>query len=147
MEYHDGVAKPAADFRSMRIQSHRAATFAVASELLKRGYTVEVSSSGTHADLTVVSPNGIHFSVIVSGLHRANPWWLVFAPETENSFRVLAFVPPGDANRFFVMTEKEAIKEHHTQRLRLGRSLEYKFHGFNFGVAFAFENKWESLPG
>jgi hypothetical protein len=86
-----------------------AAQFAVASELCKRDYQVALTM-GNHpkADLMAISPEGVAFTVDVKGLRSKNTWFVRRKPKTENLFYVLACVPPGEPNQFFVMSQATA---------------------------------------
>jgi hypothetical protein len=88
-----------------------AAQFAVASELCKRDYQVALTM-GNHpsADLMAISSEGIAFTVDVKGLRSKNTWFVRRKPKTENLFYVLACVPPGKPNQFFVMSQVTADK-------------------------------------
>lgn len=89
--------------------SQWAAQFAVASELCKRGYQVALTM-GNHPkhDLMAISPQGVSFTVDVKGLRSKNAWFVRRKPRTENLFYVLALVPPGEANQFFIMSQTTA---------------------------------------
>jgi hypothetical protein len=136
-------------------QTQWAAQFAVASELCKRGYEVAFTM-GNHPliDLMVNSPTGTRFNVDVKGLHKRN-FWLVQAKEKrERLFYVLAFVPQGEQNRFFVLTQNQvdkgiSIDLEHARDLRKakGRPGEPScMHGVQWKFAERFENAWEVLP-
>jgi hypothetical protein len=86
-----------------------AAQFAVASELCKRDYQVALTM-GNHpkADLMAISPNGVPFTVDVKGLRSKNTWFVRRKPKTQNLFYVLACVPPGKPNQFFLMNQATA---------------------------------------
>jgi hypothetical protein len=92
-------------------QTQWAAQFAVASELCKRGYEVALTLGHTtpDADLMVVSPIGkTMFLIDVKGLYRPNPWIIKSKPLRNNLFYVLALVPVGNANEYFVLDQKRA---------------------------------------
>jgi hypothetical protein len=86
-----------------------AAQFAVASELCKRDYQVALTM-GNHpkADLMAISPKGVAFTVDVKGLRSKNTWFVRRKPRTDKLFYVLACVPAGQANQFFVMSQSTA---------------------------------------
>jgi hypothetical protein len=89
-------------------QTQWAAQFAVASELVKRGYEVAFTNGNCTplADLMVVSPSTRKmFLVDVKGLHKPNCWLVTKRPATENLFYILAYVPTDQPNQFFVMTQ------------------------------------------
>jgi hypothetical protein len=70
-----------------------AAQFAVASELVKRGYEVAFTM-GNHPtkDLLVISPKGTPFSVDVKGLYKKNVWAVKKSPVTKDLFYIFAYV-------------------------------------------------------
>jgi hypothetical protein len=86
-----------------------AAQFAVASELCKIDYLVALTL-GNHpaADLMVVSPRGDHFLIDVKGLRGGSTWLVKRQTPIKNLFYVLALVPPGKSNQFFIMSQAEA---------------------------------------
>jgi hypothetical protein len=101
-----------------RRTSQWAAQFAVASELCKRDYQVSLTL-GNHPiiDLMVISPCGEQFLVDVKGLWKPAPWFVKRKPITRNLYYVLTYVPPGEPNQFFVMsqaTANELIRDHPT---------------------------------
>jgi hypothetical protein len=136
-------------------QTQWAAQFAVASELCKRGYEVALTM-GNHPliDLMVNSPAGARFNVDVKGLYKRN-FWLVKAKEKhERLFYVLAFVPQGGQNRFFVLTQDQVdegmrvdLENARARRKAKGRRGEPSdFHGVEWKFAEHFEDAWEALP-
>jgi hypothetical protein len=116
-----------------------AAQFAVASELCKRDYQVALTL-GNHpaADLMATSPRGISFSVDVKGLRSKNPWLVKRKPDATNLFYVLAHVPPGKPNKFFIIsqaTANELIRDHPTASdIKWDAGLDYHL------------EKWDVLP-
>src|SRR6266700_2032822 len=87
-------------------QTQWAAQFAVASELCKRGYEVALTM-GNHPliDLMVISPKKhVQFQVDVKGQYKPNFWPVRPKKKTKNLFYVLAFVPKGANNQFFILT-------------------------------------------
>lgn len=86
-----------------------AAQFAVASELCKRDYQVALTM-GNHpaADLMAISPKGVPFSVDVKGLRSPTTWLVRRKRSIKNLFYVLAYVPPGPENQFFIMSQATA---------------------------------------
>jgi hypothetical protein len=88
--------------------SQWAAQFAVASELVKRGYEVAFTM-GNHPkkDLLVVSPSGAPFAIDVKGLHDKTNFSVSSRPSITDLFYVLVHVPTGAANSFFVLTHAE----------------------------------------
>jgi len=98
-----------------RLLTHRtqwAAQFAVASELCKRGYEVAFTM-GNHpsVDIMVSSRSGDQFGIDVKGLYKRNFW--VVKPKAARAalFYVLAYVPTGEANRFFILDQTQANAE------------------------------------
>jgi hypothetical protein len=130
-------------------QTQWAAQFAVASELCKRGYEVAFTSGHTTpiADLMVVSPlNKEMFLVDVKGLYRKNPWLIKRKPSRENLFYILAYVPAGEANQFFVMTQQDVTKLVQSELNRLKRADNYPVTGFLWTLALPHQNAWDVLP-
>lgn len=126
-----------------------AAQFAVASELCKRGYEVAFTSGNKTpvADLLVVSPSSKDtFLVDVKGLYRKNPWIVSRKPTRQNLFYILAFVPRDEPNRFFVLTQAEALNLIQQELRRLERAADYPVTGFAWKLAEKFENAWDKLP-
>jgi hypothetical protein len=126
-----------------------AAQFAVASELCKRGYEVSFTMGDTTpvADLMVVSPQLRQmFLIDVKGLYRKNPWQVKRKAPRATLFYVLAFVPTGEPNRFFIMSQAQVNQSVRDELARLKRPDDYSFQGFNFAVALPHENAWSLLP-
>jgi hypothetical protein len=101
-----------------RRTSQWAAQFAVASELCKREYQVSLTL-GNHPiiDLMVVSPKGAQFLLDVKGLWQRAPWLVKRKDITHGLYYVLAYVPPGQPNQFFIMSQTTAnalIRDHPT---------------------------------
>lgn len=136
--------------RSRGHQTQWAAQFAVASELCKRGYEVAFTSGHTTpvADLMVVSPKAkTMFLVDVKGLYRMNPWIIKRKAKRDNLFYILALVPTGEANRFFVLGQGDVDRHVESELIRLGRLDDYPMSGITFKQAMAHENAWYVLPG
>lgn len=130
-----------------------AAQFAVASELCKCGH--EVSFTLGHntplADLVVISPGHTYFLVDVKGLAAQNYWQIARKPRRDNLFYVLALVPRGELNRYFVMTQDavNATIEAEFRRLspehqQLG--VENNRLGVRWKDAVGYEGRWDFLP-
>lgn len=138
--------------RTGRARAHQtqwAAQFAVASELCKRGYEVAFTSGHTTpvADLMVVSPkNKTMFLVDVKGLYRMNPWVIKRKPSRDNLFYILAFVPTGETNRFFILSQSEIDQHVESELKRLGRPDDYPMTGITFRQGMNHENAWDALP-
>ncbi|MGD1028038.1 hypothetical protein [Candidatus Binatus soli] len=140
-------------------QTHWAALFAVASELAKRGHEVAFTQGNSTplADLMVVSPKSKKmFLVDVKGLYRKNPWVVKPKPERADLFYILAYVPVGEPNQFFILTQAEAnrhvqselIRLHRTpaELIRLHRKPNYPMKGFAFKLAEPHKDAWQILP-
>lgn len=130
-------------------QTQWAAQFAVGSELCKRGYEVAFTSGHTTpvADLMVVSPkNKTMFLVDVKGLYRVNPWVIKRKAKRDNLFYILAFVPTGQPNRFFVLSQRDINQHVKSELARLGRADDYPMTGITFKQAIDHEDAWEALP-
>jgi len=126
-----------------------AAQFAVASELCKMGYEISFTMGNTTpvADLIVVSPKlKIPFLIDVKGLYRPNPWQIKPKAMRKNLFYVFAYVPDKEANRFFVMIQKQANHYIEIERKRFNRSKNYPRPGFLWKQGVAHENAWDILP-
>ena len=125
-----------------------AAQFAVASELCKRGYEVSftMGNSTPVADLMVISPGGEMFLVDVKGLYRSNPWLIKRKPDNARLFYILAFVPTGAPNEFFVMSQDTATKLIQAELKRLSRPDDYPVTGIVWSLARDHKDKWEVLP-
>ena len=139
---------------NIRHQTQWAAQFAVASELCKKGY--EVSFTLGHntplADLMAISPEQHRmFLVDVKGLSGKNYWQISRKEPRSDLFYVLALVPRGSPNEFFVMTQ-EAVNAGiaaEFSRLRpekqaLGEKANRL--GLRWGDAKPFADKWKILP-
>jgi hypothetical protein len=95
-----------------RVATHYAqwaAQFAVASELCKRQCQVALTM-GNHpaADLMVISPKGTPFVIDVKGLRAPAPWLVRRKADIKSLYYVLAFVPAGKPNQFFIMSQATA---------------------------------------
>jgi hypothetical protein len=124
-----------------------AAQFAVASELCKRGYLVSftMGNATPEADLMVMSPQRRSFLIDVKG-QRTNSFWRIRSKDSkEDLFYVLALVPSGKANRFFVLSHAQVNKLMKAYE-RSGVKYDPRFSGFNPGSAVLYENKWDALP-
>ena len=112
---------------------------------------------GNHpvVDLMVQSPNLMEFSIDVKGLYKRSFWIIERKPTRKNLYYVLAFVPKGDPNRFFVLSQADVDAEisqflarSRANGTRKGLSTEKVgiMPGLPFAIAERFENKWEKLP-
>ena len=126
-----------------------AAQFAVASELCKRGYEVSFTMGNRTplADLMIVSPiRKEMFLVDVKGLYRKNPWIIKRKPGRDNLFFILAFVPTGGANQFFVLTQESVHRLIRRELRRLRRPDDYPVTGISWSLALQFADEWQVLP-
>jgi hypothetical protein len=125
-----------------------AAQFAVASELCKRGYEVAftLGHNTPLADLMVISPQKRHFLIDVKGLSGRNPWLVKRKQGRDNLYYVLAFVPEGTPNEFFVLSQKHAnrLVEEHFQRP--SNRTRPGWDGFSFSAPERYRNRWDILP-
>jgi hypothetical protein len=137
-----------------RHQTQWAAQFAVASELCKRGY--EVSFTLGHntplADLMAISPEEhTQFILDVKGLAAKNYWQITRKKLRPNLFYVLALVPTGSANQFFVLTQ-HAVNELITEEFRrLSPEKQAKGEkanrlGLRWKDAESYADRWDVLP-
>jgi len=130
-------------------QTQWAAQFAVASELCKRGYEVAFTSGQNtpFADLMIISPKTkTMFLVDVKGLRKQNSWMVKKKARRRKLFYILAYVPSGEPNRFFIMTQQQATREIQAQLKRLKRSKDYPVPGFLWTTGKKYENQWSALP-
>ena len=132
--------EPNSKKRHPQHQTQWAAQFAVASELCKRGYQVAFTM-GNHPviDLMVISPNGTPFSVDVKGLHKRAFWPMLRKNSTKDLFYVLALVPSGKENKFFILNQDQA-----NEGIEAAESPN--FPGIDAAFADRFADKWDSLP-
>ena len=124
-------------------------TFAVASELCKRGYEVAFTMGNATplADLMVVSPEQReNFLVDVKGLYRINPWLVKRKEPRANLFYILAYVPTGAPNEFFVMRQQDANALVQAELKRINRPDDYPVTGFVWKTALKFRDAWDVLP-
>jgi hypothetical protein len=136
-------------------QTQWAAQFAVASELCKRGYEVALTM-GNHpaVDLMVVSPNGIPFLVDVKGQYKPNFWPVRPKGKRDKLFYVLAFVPNGGGNQFFILTQdrvNEGIRDDLERAKALRKAKGRRgdpgdFPGVQRSFVQPFEDAWSALP-
>ena len=84
----------------------------------------------------VVSPESkTMFPVDVKGLYRKNPWVIKRKDPRENTYYILAFVPPDAPNRFFVLKQDAANALIASELRRLGRPDDYPMTGIRFEQA------------
>lgn len=125
-----------------------AAQFGVAGELCKRGYEVAFTMGNTtpEADLMVLAPDSRKmFLIDVKGQSTNSFWRIKGKLARDNLFYILAYVPVGKSNRYFVLRQSELTKlmkeyEHS------GVAFRSDFSGINWSTPVAFEDKWDLLP-
>lgn len=137
-----------------RATSQWAAQFLVASELVRRGYTVSFTM-GNHtpdADLMVRSPNDELFLVDVKGQRQKGPWLVRPKNQVKALFYILVYLAPlpkGNDPRkpdeFFVLTQQEASE---LAKAHLATHPHDKgiFPGFGWKAAEPSRDKWHKLP-
>ena len=137
-------------------QTQWAAQFAVASELCKRGYEVAFTM-GNHprVDLMVISPHRETFLVDVKGLYKKNCWLVRKHEIPDKLFYIFAFVPDGDENQFFILTEAQAnegilldLKKTKARQKQKGLVFDEARYPSSIEWSFALSHKdqWEALP-
>ena len=140
--------------RNLRHQTQWAAQFAVASELCKRGYEVAFTLGNTTplADLMVISPEEHRsFLIDVKGLAGRNYWQITRKKVRSDLFYVLALVPHGFPNQFFILTQEKVNAGVHAEFLRLQperQALGEKANrlGLRWADVKAFADQWDILP-
>jgi len=132
---------------SRKHQTQWAAQFAVASELCKRGYEVAFTM-GNHpeADLMVLSQNKAAFVIDVKGLYKRNPFVISAKASRSDLYYVLAFVPDGGQNEFFILSQEEVRRTSKAELKRLRRSKDYSIPGLSWLCVQRFKDKWDTLP-
>ena len=99
------------------------------------------------ADLMCVSPlNKKMFLVDVKGLYRPNPWLVKRKEPRGDLYYILAYVPKGARNRFFVLSQEQVTHLVEKELKRLGRPDGYPVTGFVWKDAEPFEEMWNALP-
>lgn len=99
------------------------------------------------ADLMAVSPvKKEMFLVDVKGLYKKNPWLMKTKEARTNLFYILAYVPTGLQNEFFIVTQAEAYRMVESELVRLGRPEGYGVQGFLWSMALPFKDQWAKLP-
>lgn len=126
-----------------------AAQFAVASELCKRGHEVAftLGHNTPLADLMVISPSKRHFLIDVKGLSSRTSWLVKRKLPRRGLYYVLAFVPEGKPNRFFILSQFQAnklVEDHFRKRPR--KTKRPRWDGFYFNDPTKFEDSWDMLP-
>lgn len=134
-----------------------AAAFGVASELCKRGYKLAFTM-GNHpeVDLMVRSPEDFTFLIDVKGQSTKSHWQVKPKRAVSNLFYVLAYVPEGEANQFFILPQEDLEHEakkfrrrSRTRLLKIGKSVGGvgRFPGIPWKTAGKFKAKdWSALP-
>jgi len=133
-----------------------AATFAVASELSRRGYNVGLTVGNTpKVDLICSVPEGKAFKVQVKGSSGKTGVFIQTAffdePAQENLFLIVVLVPPLPdpfGPKFFVLTHAQAIerwKKYMTKKDGTPYSPS-SADGLYWRDIEPYEGKWETLP-
>jgi hypothetical protein len=95
----------------------------------------------------VVSPKSKEsFLVDVKGLYKPNPWVIKRKTTRDSLYYVLAFVPDGTNNRFFILSQKQVNTHIRAELARLGRADDYPMTGILWKQAESHEDKWDVLP-
>jgi hypothetical protein len=106
-----------------------------------------MGNSAPEADLMVLSPKlKKMFLIDVKGLYRRNPWVVKRKPARSNLFYVLGYVPTGQPNQFFVMSQDQAHRLILDEQKRLKRPENYPMTFISWSQALSYENKWHILP-
>lgn len=130
-------------------ETHKAALFAVASELSKRGYKAALSSEERQleADIIAISPKTeVEILIDVKGIYRKNSWPTRRLEDKENYFCILALVPLDEPNQFYILAARDVNTAIDTDLERLGRPHHYKWTGVDWRLAQAFRDRWDKLP-
>jgi hypothetical protein len=94
----------------------------------------------------VISPKKKHFLIDVKGLAKRNPWLVKRKKARRGLYYVLAYVPFGEPNQFFILSQKHAnnlVAEHFrrpSKRKRPG------WDGFGFDAPITHKGNWGLLP-
>jgi hypothetical protein len=137
-----------------RMRTQWAAQFLVASELVRRDYTVAftMGNNTPDADLMVGAPSHRQFWIDVKGLSAKNAWLVRNKAAHSNLYYVLVYLSPltqrdgiRQLDRFFVLTQDEVnhlgaryLADHPNDR--------NKVPGFGWRDPHKFENAWDKLP-
>jgi len=135
--------------QTRRHMTQWAAQFAVASELCKRGYEVAFTQGNATplADLMCVSPETkTMFLIDVKGLFRPSQWMVKDKPAREGLFYILALVPQGAANQFWVVPQADINKMLAAYRASGIKYLPTHPSSFNWTTPAAFKDRWDILP-
>ena len=103
------------------------------------------------ADLMVVSPaEKKMFLVDVKGLSRPNPWIVTKKAQRDNLFYILAHVPTGKPNQFFILTQQQVAQVQAAQVTedevnRPPRKIK-SIPRFPWRAALPYEDAWTALP-
>lgn len=109
------------------------------------------NAENNNSSLTVNSPSGRRFRLMVTSLSTSNAW-IIPDPESEDSYYVLVYKPWDKLPAFFVLNTDEMQKEKqkhfdgmkHPIDKYNNPDLEKK--GLSFKQPFSYENNWGSLP-
>jgi hypothetical protein len=103
----------------------------------------------------VSSPRGERFDVDVKGLYKKNFWVIRKKELKSNLYYILAFVPEGKENKFFILPQcvvKRGIEENIDQTCERKRVKGFGYdeakdvHGVTWPFAEANSISWEDLP-
>ena len=125
-----------------------AAQFGAAGELCKRGYEVAFTMGNTtpEADMMVLAPvSRKMFLVDVKGQSTSSFWRIKEKPSRLNLFYVLAYVPLGKPNRYFVLKQSDLTRLM-TEYEHSGVAFRRDFSGINWGACASYEDKWDVFP-
>jgi hypothetical protein len=99
------------------------------------------------ADLMVVSPEQKEmFLVDVKGQYSKGFWIIKPKQARERLFYILALVPAGEANQFFLMSQDEVNALLRSEQQRLKHPDDYTVQGLNWTLAFRHRDAWHVLP-
>ena len=120
----------------------------MASELCKRGHEVAftLGHNTPLADLIVISPKKRHFLIDVKGLSTKNAWIVKRKKPRRELFYVLALVPKGHPNKFFIMAQRDANKLITENFNRPSKRKKPGWDGFLYNAAIKFHERWDLLP-
>jgi hypothetical protein len=86
------------------------------------------------------------FLIDVKGLYRKNPWLVKRKLARANLFYILAYVPEGAPNEFFVLSQTQANRLIAAELKRLKRPAVYPVTGFLWTLAQPYKGAWGVLP-
>jgi hypothetical protein len=124
-----------------------AAQFLAAAELVRRHCIVSftMGNSTPMADLMVGLPDGRQFWVDVKGLSGPNAWLVKPKPAMTALYYILVLAGRERAgDRFFILRQSECNEL--IRSYLEGHPTAKPIPSFNWGDAFPFENRWDTLP-